>query len=147
MLFIYNMITLHKMLKSHKERKKMWDTISAFKRFVIEGISSEEVTFEECSKLKKSMLFIPILQLFFLTFTCVFISLAWNYSQGNHTNLNIQKIQLLTLAWNLVKKKGIVYPNFHGWYSKWLLVFSFPFLGSRKLHFQSLQNGGTWNQV
>lgn len=55
------MITLHKMLKSHKERKKMWDTISAFKRFVIEGISSEEVTFEECSKLKKSMLFIPIL--------------------------------------------------------------------------------------
>ena len=61
MLFIYNMITLHKMLKSHKGRKKMWDTISAFKRFVIEGISSEEVTFEECSKLKKSMLFIPIL--------------------------------------------------------------------------------------
>lgn len=60
MLFIYNMITLHKMLKVIKEERK-WDTISAFKRFVIEGISSEEVTFEECSKLKKSMLFIPIL--------------------------------------------------------------------------------------
>ena len=45
-LFIYNMITLHNILKWHKERNKMWDTVSAFKRFVIEGISSEEVTFE-----------------------------------------------------------------------------------------------------
>ena len=45
-VFTYNMITRHKILKWHKESKKMWDTISAFKRFVIESVSSEEVTFE-----------------------------------------------------------------------------------------------------